>query len=77
MTRQAGRSPAAAAMPRGFSGSRDMMGCPCRPALLATLAVMAVVALLVFSLLPLAAGDPRAIIAGDQAIPVGIARILS
>ena len=42
---------------------------------LATIPVMAVVGLLVFSLLYLAPGDPAAIIAGDQASPADIARI--
>ncbi|HET9018849.1 MAG TPA: ABC transporter permease [Acetobacteraceae bacterium] len=42
---------------------------------LATLPVMAVVALFVFSLLYLAPGDPAAIIAGDQASVEDIARI--
>jgi peptide/nickel transport system permease protein len=42
---------------------------------LATIPVMAVVALFVFSLLYIAPGDPAAIIAGDQATPADIARI--
>lgn len=42
---------------------------------LATIPVMAVVALFVFSLLYIAPGDPAAIIAGDQASPADIARI--
>ncbi|MGY2050525.1 ABC transporter permease [Methylobacterium sp. JK268] len=42
---------------------------------LATIPVMAVVALVVFSLLSLAPGDPAAIIAGDQASPDDVARI--
>jgi peptide/nickel transport system permease protein len=42
---------------------------------LATIPVMAVVALFVFSLLYIAPGDPAAIIAGDQASPDDIARI--
>ena len=42
---------------------------------LATVPVMAVVALFVFSLLSLAPGDPAAIIAGDQATPEDVARI--
>ncbi len=42
---------------------------------LATLPVMAVVALFVFSLLYIAPGDPAAIIAGDQASAEDIARI--
>ena len=42
---------------------------------LATIPVMAVVALFVFSLLYIAPGDPAAIIAGDQATPDDIARI--
>ena len=42
---------------------------------LATVPVMAFVALFVFSLLYLAPGDPAAIIAGDQASPEDIARI--
>ncbi|MBV9748984.1 MAG: ABC transporter permease [Acetobacteraceae bacterium] len=43
--------------------------------LLATIPVMAVVALFVFSLLYIAPGDPAAIIAGDQATPEQVARI--
>jgi peptide/nickel transport system permease protein len=43
--------------------------------LLATIPVMAVVALFVFSLLYLAPGDPATIIAGDQATPADVARI--
>ncbi|MDB5589706.1 ABC transporter permease [Enterovirga sp.] len=42
---------------------------------LATVPVMAIVALFVFSLLYIAPGDPAAIIAGDQATPDDIARI--
>jgi len=42
---------------------------------LATIPVMAIVALIVFSLLYLAPGDPAAIIAGDQATPADVARI--
>ena len=42
---------------------------------LATLPVMALVALVVFSLLYLAPGDPAAIIAGDQATPADVDRI--
>ncbi|ACA18292.1 binding-protein-dependent transport systems inner membrane component [Methylobacterium sp. 4-46] len=42
---------------------------------LATIPVMAVVALFVFSLLYIAPGDPAAIIAGDQATPDDVARI--
>jgi peptide/nickel transport system permease protein len=42
---------------------------------LATIPVMAVVALFVFSLLYLAPGDPAAIIAGDQATPADVERI--
>jgi peptide/nickel transport system permease protein len=42
---------------------------------LATLPVMAVVALFVFSLLYIAPGDPAAVIAGDQATPEQVARI--
>ena len=41
----------------------------------ATIPVMAVVALFVFSLLYLAPGDPAAIIAGDQASPADVERI--
>ncbi len=41
----------------------------------ATIPVMAVVALFVFSLLYIAPGDPAAIIAGDQASPADIERI--
>jgi len=43
--------------------------------ILATIPVMAVVALFVFSLLYLAPGDPAAIIAGDQATPADVDRI--
>ena len=39
--------------------------------MLATIPVMAVVALFVFSLLYIAPGDPAAVIAGDQATPRG------
>ena len=42
---------------------------------LATIPVMAVVALFVFSLLYLAPGDPASIIAGDQATPADVERI--
>jgi peptide/nickel transport system permease protein len=42
---------------------------------LATIPVMLIVALFVFSLLYLAPGDPAAIIAGDQATPADVARI--
>ncbi|RZK84536.1 MAG: ABC transporter permease, partial [Methylobacterium sp.] len=41
----------------------------------ATIPVMAIVALFVFSLLYLAPGDPAAIIAGDQASPADVDRI--
>jgi peptide/nickel transport system permease protein len=43
--------------------------------ILATIPVMAVVALFVFSLLYIAPGDPAAVIAGDQASPADVARI--
>ncbi len=43
--------------------------------ILATIPVMVVVALFVFSLLHLSPGDPAAIIAGDTASPADIARI--
>jgi peptide/nickel transport system permease protein len=43
--------------------------------LLATIPVMGLVALFVFSLLYIAPGDPAAIIAGDQATPADIERI--
>jgi peptide/nickel transport system permease protein len=43
--------------------------------LLATIPVMAVVALFVFSLLYIAPGDPAAVIAGDQASPADVERI--
>ena len=43
--------------------------------ILATIPVMAIVAMLVFSLLYLAPGDPAAVIAGDQASPEDVARI--
>src|ERR1700710_2849789 len=42
---------------------------------LATLPVMAIVALFVFSLLYIAPGDPAAVIAGDQASPAAVERI--
>lgn len=42
---------------------------------MATIPVMAVVALLVFSLLYLAPGDPAAVLAGDQATPADVERI--
>jgi len=42
---------------------------------LATLPVMAIVALFVFSLLYIAPGDPAAVIAGDQASPADVERI--
>ena len=42
---------------------------------LATIPVILLVALFVFSLLYLAPGDPAAIIAGDQATPADVARI--
>ena len=42
---------------------------------LATIPVMAIVALFVFSLLYIAPGDPASIIAGDQATPEQIAQI--
>jgi peptide/nickel transport system permease protein len=42
---------------------------------LATIPVMAIVALFVFSLLYIAPGDPAAVIAGDQASPEDVARI--
>ena len=42
---------------------------------LATIPVMGIVALFVFSLLYLAPGDPAAIIAGDQATPADVERI--
>jgi len=43
--------------------------------ILATIPVMAIVALFVFSLLYIAPGDPAAVIAGDQATPDDVARI--
>lgn len=43
--------------------------------ILATIPVMAMVALFVFSLLYIAPGDPAAIIAGDQATPADVERI--
>jgi peptide/nickel transport system permease protein len=43
--------------------------------IVATIPVMAIVALFVFSLLYLAPGDPAAIIAGDQATPADVERI--
>jgi peptide/nickel transport system permease protein len=42
---------------------------------IATIPVMAVVALFVFSLLYIAPGDPAAVIAGDQATPADVERI--
>src|ERR1700730_6694357 len=42
---------------------------------LATMPVMAIVALFVFSLLYIAPGDPAAMIAGDQASPADVERI--
>src|SRR6478736_9530070 len=42
---------------------------------LATIPVMGVVALFVFSLLYIAPGDPAAVIAGDQATPGDVERI--
>jgi peptide/nickel transport system permease protein len=42
---------------------------------LATIPVMAIVALFVFSLLYIAPGDPAAVIAGDQASPEDVAKI--
>jgi peptide/nickel transport system permease protein len=47
----------------------------CLRRILATIPVMAIVGLFVFSLLFIAPGDPAAIIAGDQATPDDIARI--
>ncbi len=43
--------------------------------LLATLPVLAVVALFIFSLLSLTPGDPAAVLAGDQASPADVERI--
>src|SRR5437016_1305032 len=43
--------------------------------ILATLPVMAIVALFVFGLLYIAPGDPAAVIAGDQASPADVERI--
>jgi peptide/nickel transport system permease protein len=43
--------------------------------ILATVPVMAIVALFVFSLLYIAPGDPAAVIAGDQATPADVERI--
>src|SRR5215218_6874951 len=43
--------------------------------ILSTLPVMGIVALLVFSLLFIAPGDPAAVIAGDQATPQDVERI--
>ena len=43
--------------------------------ILATIPVMAIVAVIVFSLLYLAPGDPASVIAGDQATPEDVARI--
>src|SRR5690349_9987177 len=43
--------------------------------IIATVPVMAVVALFVFSLLYIAPGDPAAVIAGDQATPADVEKI--
>src|SRR5215470_5835934 len=43
--------------------------------IIATVPVMAVVALFVFSLLYIAPGDPAAVLAGDQATPADVERI--
>lgn len=43
--------------------------------ILSTVPVMAIVAMIVFSLLYLAPGDPASVIAGDQATPEDVARI--
>ncbi|MFX7785009.1 ABC transporter permease, partial [Acinetobacter baumannii] len=43
--------------------------------IVATLPVMAIVALFVFSLLYIAPGDPAAVIAGDQASPADVEKI--
>src|ERR671917_1393196 len=43
--------------------------------ILATIPVMAIVALFVFSLLYIAPGDPAAVIAGDQATPADVEKI--
>src|SRR5947199_9781686 len=43
--------------------------------IVATIPVMAVVALFVFSVLYIAPGDPAAVIAGDQATPADVERI--
>src|SRR5213082_2656716 len=43
--------------------------------ILATIPVMTIVALLVFSLLYIAPGDPAVVIAGDQASPADVERI--
>src|SRR6188474_1814915 len=43
--------------------------------ILATIPVMVIVALFVFSLLFIAPGDPAAVIAGDQATPADVERI--
>src|ERR1700682_3623591 len=51
-----------------------MLSYTLRP-ILATLPVMAIVALFVFSLLYIAPGDPAAVIAGDQASPEDIEKI--
>lgn len=45
--------------------------------ILATIPVLAIVALVIFSILRLAPGDPAALIAGDQATPTEIAAIRS
>jgi peptide/nickel transport system permease protein len=45
--------------------------------MLATIPVLAVVALAVFSILHIAPGDPAAVIAGDQATPEQVASIRS
>src|SRR5271155_2710894 len=43
--------------------------------IIATIPVMAIVALFVFSLLYIAPGDPAVVIAGDQATPADVERI--
>ena len=67
------REPATAVGPAKIGGSPVLAYMVRR--VLATIPVMAVVALFVFALLHLSPGDPAAIIAGDTATPADIARI--
>src|SRR5262249_51754203 len=60
--------------PARLASARSMWGYIARR-LLATIPVVAIVALVVFSILHVAPGDPAALIAGDQATPEQIAAI--